>query len=319
MEPWQTKQTSYGPFWAYITIFLVDGSSFEFPHFLVFPGEAEESRYRPEQTVSVPIPNRIDKKILYIPNRTFGTEFELTAPGHRSKHNIAKALTRRGIYCRVSPYTHDVTTFWKIVDDRSIRCNIEEPTCNTLELVSPILQSNGGLEQIEEALKILLEIPVSVNSSTGFHVHIQANDLDLPKLKKICKNFVKYEEAFDYIVPKSRRNNEYIKSNRAAFGSQMNNARRHRMIDRCQTMDDLVELMNPGQDRYYKLNLQPLYRDSPTIEFRQHSGTSNVKKAICWIRLITLFVENSTINKDPNNFKDGAYTPEEKFKKMIEW
>ena len=31
-------------------------------------------------------------------------------------------------------------------------------------------------------------------------------------MRKLCQNFVKFEQAFDLIVPESRRDNKYCKS-----------------------------------------------------------------------------------------------------------
>lgn len=120
----------------------------------------------------------------------------------------------------------------------------DDPSCLTMELVSPVLCGKDGLGQVEVVMGVLSELKVKVNESTGFHVHIGSNPffsleevlkdcgflllrtfLTLRfKLKRICANFVKYEDAFDSLVPVSRRgvNNKYCRSHLQTFGLQPN-------------------------------------------------------------------------------------------------
>jgi hypothetical protein len=62
--------------------------------------------------------------------------------------------------------------------------------------------------------------------------------------------------------------------------------------------------MNPN-GRYHKLNLDNLKTGKrPTIEFRQHSATSDATKAEAWIRFCMAFVHNSVSTTNHPSRKD---------------
>lgn len=207
---------------------------------------------------------------------------------------------------------------WKIVPDESIQCNRNEPDCNKFELVSPILTGQEGLAQIQKILNKgfnqLSSSTIKVNKSMGFHVHINVGNRTLDDLKKICINFVKYEDAFDSFMPPSRRRNTYCQSNKLAVGSN-NKARKDRILA-CNSLSDLCHVMNP-QGRYYKLNLENLRTGrQQTIEFRQHSATFEYKKSSYWVRFCMAFVMNSVKYKTPKALKEGT-NAREQFEKLF--
>jgi Putative amidoligase enzyme len=71
-------------------------------------------------------------------------------------------------------------------------------------------------------------------------------------------------------------------------------------------MQALAELMNPNSSRYHKVNLQNLISGrQPTIEFRQHSATSNPKKVNNWVRFCITLVNNSAQLASPSPFRKG--------------
>eukprot|EP01080_Neovahlkampfia_damariscottae_P006690 gene6690-10855_t len=128
----------------------------------------------------------------------------------------------------------------------------------------------------------------------------------MSKLKKICQNWLKFEEAFDLMISDSRRNNKYCHSNR-----KINDA-----ISNASGLAELITLMC-GEDRYVKLYLFTLKKHG-TLEFRLHQGTHNIEKIENWVRLIVYFVHNSRVSKSPGNFKSST-TPKEKYEKLFRW
>ena len=60
-------------------------------------------------------------------------------------------------------------------------------------------------------------------------------------------------------------------------------------------MKHLVDIMNPQNDRYRKLNLTNLIKhDRPsTLEFRNHGGVENLQEAEAWVRFVLRFCQNA--------------------------
>jgi hypothetical protein len=146
----------------------------------------------------------------------------------------------------------------------------------------------------------------------GFHVHVDVSALSLDDLIKVCQNFIKYENVTDTFMPVSRRNGSpecerFFRSNTKAMADAgfTSNKSRHEALGRCQTKEQLAQMMNPS-GRYYKLNLQNLVSGrQPTLEFRQHSATTNSRKVDSWVRFCVAMVRHSVKLKAPKNFKSS--------------
>ena len=204
---------------------------------------------------------------------------------------------------------------WKLVPDSSLQWNISDPYCNKFEVVSPILNAttntastsnddcggNGGLDDCKTIiLYSIKEISsITLNASMAFHVHVNAGQFNL-------------EKEIDTLMPPSRRANwnRYCQSNCDGIEQKykyFSDGRKHKAIIDCRTtgIDELCNLINPIQDRYYGFNLQNLekcYNNrgiKTTIEFQQHSLTCNYNKVDAWVRFCTRFVSNSTLYR-PN-------------------
>lgn len=199
--------------------------------------------------------------------RTFGIEIECF---HRSnysiKEDVSRALEREGIHCTVPGYTHTVMRTWKVVTDASIQGG------TGLEVVSPILKGQEGIDEVKKVMKILSDLGCRVNKSTGMHVHIGANDLSGEQLHNVFNFYRNNEMYFDELVAYSRRNN--------------NNSY-------CRSLRDYN---NEPSTRYTKVNYQA-YLKYGTLEFRQHQGSLNGDKAEHWIKLVRAVVDSMKANK----------------------
>ncbi len=251
-----------------------------------------------------------------IPSLRFGVEIEIIIPNGKADgltmESIARDLTALGPEkVEYLGYTHDVTpNMWKIVTDASIQANNGDDRDLCFEIVSPILQGEGaeGLGQLRNVMDNVKRIGIATNTSCGFHVHVDAepdggSDIaSLEALKSVSQCFVSLENAFDLLASntehKHRRTNrnKYCQSNRIAFG-QMSNRQRWNQIRAARSIHHLVDLMNPQQDRYRKLNLTNLTRDKrpSTCEFRHHGGVQHVQEAEGWVRLILAFCQNASV------------------------
>jgi Putative amidoligase enzyme len=255
---------------------------------------------RPQKTLG-PVP---------LPNVKFGIELELTTSASETPDQVARSVETRcnvPVQVMTDSYSQARQTYssWKLMRDSSIACHINRPDCNAFELVSPVLSGQDGVGEVHQLVSTLTLIrSVKVNKSMGFHVHVNVEHVGLKGLIKVCQNFVKYEKAMDSFMPKSRRNNRYCKSNKDALGTT--NKGRIDRLGACRSIEALCEVMNPDNQRYFKLNMQNLRTGRmPTVEFRQHSSTASAEKVAHWVRFCILLVQNSVANKAPLALKAG--------------
>lgn len=320
----QTRQQSTGAEVAKVKIIGCGGTALvkEHPISLKLRGR----RNAPERFIeSRPLRSLNPQRM---PDRKFGIELELSCAQGCSVEQIADVI-RQGSGANVSVVNgyaraHDPVQGWKLVHDGSIVCSQDFPNCSRFELVSPILCGEAGLKLCSSVIRSLQGVAVSVNKSMGFHVHINVEDMDLSSLKKICQNFVKYEDVIDTFMPLSRRSgssesNQYFKSNKLAVGdANASNLERNQIIAACGATSILCHTINPT-GRYYKVNLQNLATGrQPTVEFRQHSGTSNFGKISNWVRLCMAIVTNSAEFRGPSALKKSR-TPKKQFEMLFEY
>jgi len=249
----------------------------------------------------------------------FGIELELTAPTGLQPARIASHIqgSAGGHVVCATDYTQgrQPVDSWKIVPDGSIVCSPHMPSCNTFEVVSPILQGGSGLQRVSAVVAALnsMQPPTQTNKSMGFHVHVDVSNLSVKQLIKVCQNFIKYEDVIDTFLPVSRRTgspecDQYFRSNKAAVGriDIVNNRQRHAALAACSDVGSVARVMNRGNSRYYKLNLQNLVTGrQPTMEFRQHSATVQYPKISSWIRFCVALVRNSARLAPPSAGSDG--------------
>ena len=220
----------------------------------------------------------------------------------------SQKLSASGAPTKYNNYTHGECQKWKIVLDSSLRSS---PNDLCFELVSPILLGEEGFDTVRAMLESIRRIGIDINSSCGFHVHVDATSgplSSLSGLKRLVHCFVSLESAFDCLVARDasqhaqqRRANRhrYCQSNVIAFG-QSSNKQRWNQIQDARSISELVNMANPNYDRYRKLNLTNLTNPhrASTIEFRQHGGVSELLVAEAWIRLVLCFCDVTT--NDPS-------------------
>ncbi|RIV20506.1 amidoligase enzyme [Fibrisoma montanum] len=229
------------------------------------------AKYWPEQVRSRQ--NQAPQGFAFVAfNRRFGIEIEAY---NVEKHTLASALREAGIDVAVEGYNHTTRAHWKIVTDGSLNGN------NTFELVSPILEGQDGLNQLQTVCRVLKQKNAYINRSCGLHVHFDAEHIGLSHTKNLLINYSRFERVIDSFMPISRRagNNGYCLS----FASQLSR------IESASTMNALCGVMHT---RYYKVNLQAYLRHK-TIEFRQHSGTIEFEKISNWVLFLHNLVEYS--------------------------
>lgn len=210
-------------------------------------------------------------------NRTYGVEIENCGTYDQMQKVVSK-LNQLGLPIQMQGYNHITCSTWKVVSDSS--CGYE--------LVSPILKGDDGLRQIEMVCRVLNDVGVKVNKKCGLHVHHGASDLSIQHFRNLYYLYIRYEDTIDSMMPESRRkdNNYYCKSMKVARAMESNTDKTVEAIKRARTIGELDALYGT---RYVKLNVQSYVRYG-TIEFRQHSGTTDFDKIANWVKFTNAMI-----------------------------
>ncbi len=202
-----------------------------------------------------------------ITDRAFGIEIEFASGATHME--LARKLCEAGVPTRTEHYNHTTRNHWKIVSDASLRGR------NPGELVSPILRGQGGLEALRTVCRVLNELGVEVNRSCGLHIHLDGRDLTTEQVIKVYDRYATYQTQIDRVMPRSRRGESRWAGN-CRLGALAN----------------LADLSHAR--RYEKVNVQNMGRGGRgSIEFRQHSGTTDFRKIANWLAFLMQFVERS--------------------------
>ena len=177
-------------------------------------------------------------------------------------------------------YNHTTRPHWKLVTDGSLS------GINTFELVSPILVGEAGLRELEKVCWVLDLCDVKVNDSCGLHVHIDAAGFNMETWRNLALSYKHLEPVIDGFMPASRRNNRYCRGLGHVSDERIRSAR---------TVDELKGRIG---DRYHKVNLEA-YSRHKTVEFRQHSGTTNFTKMRNWVLFLHKLVTFATRGQVP--------------------
>jgi hypothetical protein len=240
----------------------------------------------------------------------FGCEIEIFLPNgcHDgfTLESLAKQLNKMGPpSVKYMGYSHETTEFWKIVTDASLTGNNNLQDL-AFELVSPVLKGEKGLHALRMIMENIRRLGIATNRTCSFHVHVDSvpgSTLgSLGALQRVAQCFLSLENAFDVLVSDIDRRanrNKFCRSNRLALGPR-SNRQCFEDIAASQSLEDLVDLVNPNRDRYHKLNMTNLVheRRPSTCEFRNHGGVSDLLEAEAWVRLVVLFCQEATLSRD---------------------
>lgn len=224
--------------------------------------------------------------------RSFGIEIECFLPVGQSRESLADAINAviGARQCAVQGYSHSVSNTWKIITDGSLG-----DYQRGIEIVSPILQGLDSIFKAEKVCKVLTDFGCTINTKCGFHVHVGVGTAPLRVFKDLVSIYSVFESVIDSIMPNSRRAsvNAYCRTMLSADLSRIQAAR---------TFIGLGGLFTSG--RYHKVNLDAFHRHQ-TVEFRQHSGTTDPIKVKNWI-LICLRIVDKAFAQNFNHSSFGA-------------
>tara|TARA_R100000005_G_C4997125_1_gene203889 strand:+ start:1650 stop:2672 length:1023 start_codon:yes stop_codon:yes gene_type:complete len=202
-----------------------------------------------------------------ITDRIFGIEIEFFGVDHRV---LASAIRDLGVDCQRESYNHRTQPHWKIVTDSSLSGR------DAGEVVSPKLQGQEGFEQLKKVCRAMNRVGAQVNRTCGLHVHLNSTDMTVGQIVNVFDRYADAESEIDAMMPASRRNSRWCAN--CVKGTFQNRTTKERVAN--------------GLGRYHKVNLTNI-AERGSIEFRQHSGTTEFEKIANWISILMQFVETS--------------------------
>jgi hypothetical protein len=217
-------------------------------------------------------------------NRTFGVEIELFG---LTKSQVQSILENIGVSVFVgSCIERGLPGVWKITSDSSV-VDADGTLGSGIEVVSPVLKGQNGLNQLRKVAAALEAHGARVNRTCGLHVHVGAKGLTPLHIQCILNRYSMMEEVIDSMMPRSRRGNDnhYCQSIRSLMSQDCSGLLSRRWAS-------LEEMARSISRRYYKINLAAYLRHG-TIEFRHHSGTVNPNKIVNWVLFCLNFVTTS--------------------------
>lgn len=203
-------------------------------------------------------------------------------------------------------YTHeDSETAWKVTTDSSVT-SYNTGTYAGLELVSPILKGDKGLDDLRTALTVLSNIGARVDSTCGLHVHHNASSFDHQQLINIVNLYYTHQAGINTILPKSRRTSARARYCKPIPTRSLAAINYQKQYTHCETENQrLMKAVNSFKTRYLVINLHA-FAVHKTVEFRQHSGTLDADKAEAWILLtyqMMRYASTHTVDEPKNNRK----------------
>jgi hypothetical protein len=221
--------------------------------------------------------------------RLVGCELEMY--GLVSKQVLIDTLGANGITAINASYSqngrnvHDVA----VKSDGSIRPATDGMYWHGYEITWKMYCNSNGKDFVTKLCKILNMLGMQVNTTCGFHCHVDGHDSTTASMQSLYNLCYKYENIIAGFIPPGSRGRNYAKLRGTADRT---------LLDTCRSINDV---MNKCYDRQYGLNLQSYAKTDTngvarhTIEFRYHSPTVDSDKVWCWAMLCLRMYEHSKV------------------------
>lgn len=140
--------------------------------------------------------------------------------------------------------------------------SINSPSdCLAIEIT--VLTRIASTDNLKKICSLLNRLGAKVNKSCGLHVHLDARHLTQKEVVKTAKKIGRALPVLASMVPLSRRTNSYCK----------------------------LQVSPLNKDRYCAVNLTA-FRKYKTLEVRLHSGTTDFKKIILWVDILSTLAKS---------------------------
>jgi hypothetical protein len=237
-------------------------------------------------------------------NRTFGIEMEfcsnISIPELSVK--LDSALVPTGHTTVQSGYCHNTDstnlTRWTVKTDGSIRTYDMGDHRHGIEVVSPVLIGQNGLDALKVVCDVLSQHG-KINNSCGLHVHHGVNTGD--DLVAILDGWLKIEDTLYECLPVSRKTGTYAKPIRSKVSRLTPRAKEVMRADLRSWWRMKLRDRN-RQYRYWGINYESVWLRN-TIEVRAAAGSVEYKKVANWAEATQRIMIEATQN--PSWFKSG--------------
>lgn len=215
--------------------------------------------------------------------RAFGVEIELTGP---SSHILVEALRPVVGAVRTRGYAATNGSAWELKHDGSVNGH-------GLELVSPKLYGEEGLETLKNVLAAVNSVGATVDRSCGIHIHFDFRNVDIDSVKRQVLPIIRTQDVLWEFVAPSRRQNGYCPGWRQTQITELEN------------VTSLSSISYLGPRGVVNLTSYPRHG---SIEFRSHGGSTNFRKISAWIRLLKAMLDAGEANAawSATGFGDNA-------------
>lgn len=210
-------------------------------------------------------------------NRLFGCEFEFS-----SDWDDAEPVVKEAIQSVYGSHKLTIRKDWmRSYNNRS--WHLKEDASTTGEIATPVSKGKD-LDRICRVVELIDKGGIKTSLSDGFHVHVQASDVD-PRY--VVAAWARIEKPMLSIFPKHRRRNDYCEAisrpNRPGF------SRRKR--------PEFCSMMEIAREHHSSISLSRRKRRG-TVEFRLAEGTFDPDFVWHWVTFCLRFIEKARSN-DP--------------------
>ena len=223
-------------------------------------------------------------------NRTFGCELEYEGISQSTAaKTVAEVTGGTTRYVGGTYGTWEVAMpdgrKWKVVSDGSLRGT-------SSETVTPVM-TVADLDTLQKVVRALRRKGAKANSRTGLHVHVGAADFTAENVKNLVKTFYKQEtlilKAAGTLPARIER---YTQKTDHGFVDKICRMRNPTMdgINRAWFGTFTPHPYHYESHRYHALNLNNLWNDKGTVEFRFWEGTTDHKRVAANVLFCLLLV-----------------------------
>lgn len=211
----------------------------------------------------------------------FGVEIECF---HVKRVDIKKELDKIGIPSYIETYGHGIPNGFKLTLDGSVTNEgtdyiddfYGERVLKGVEVVSPVLEGEEGLEQLRKVLYVLNKLGARVDTSCSIHVHLDTTYLDYNDIKNVLIFYYNYQDVIECLIHEDRRNG----NNPYCLPIEFEQLKKVRKANSLEKMGFYM------RTRKKCVNIRSYRRGYNTIEFRSLHGTLLFDEIYNWLMLL---------------------------------